>query len=85
VDEWKVKDPIARFRTYLTNKGILTEEWEEETKKDLEKEVMSTFESIENKSDTEIDDIFKYHYAEMPAQLEEQLNEYKSFLEGGSK
>jgi len=85
VDEWRVKDPIARFRTYLTNKGILTDEWEEETKKDLEKEVMSTFESIENKSDTEIDDIFKYHYAEMPAQLEEQLNEYKSFLEGGSK
>ncbi len=52
-------------------------------KSDLEQEVVSTFESIENKSDTEIEDIFKYHYEVMPPQLEEQLNEYKSFLEGG--
>lgn len=83
VEEWKSKDPILRFQLYLKNKGILTDEWEEETLEKLEKEVMSTFESIENKSDTEIDDIFKYHYETMPPQLEEQLNEYKSFLEGG--
>lgn len=83
VEEWKLKDPIIRFRLYLKEKGLLTDEWEEKTKKELEEEVMSTFESIENKSDTEIDDIFKYQYATMPPQLEEQLNEYKSFLQGG--
>ena len=83
VEEWKLKDPILRFKLYLKNKGILTDEWEEKTLEKLEKEVMSTFESIENKSDTEIEDIFKYHYETMPPQLEEQLNEYKSFLEGG--
>ena len=44
---------------------------------------MSTFESLENSSDTEIDDIFKYHYETMTPQLEEQLQEYKSFLQGG--
>ncbi|NLY45658.1 MAG: pyruvate dehydrogenase (acetyl-transferring) E1 component subunit alpha [Tissierella sp.] len=83
VEKWKPKDPILRFKIYLKNKGILTDEWEEKTLDELEKEVMSTFESIENKSDTEIDDIFKYHYETMPPQLEEQLTEYKSFLEGG--
>ncbi|TJX12797.1 pyruvate dehydrogenase (acetyl-transferring) E1 component subunit alpha [Tissierella creatinini] len=83
VEEWKKKDPLLRFRLYLQQKGLLTDELEERTKKDLEEEVMATFESIENKSDTEIEDIFKYHYATMPPQLEEQLNEYKAFWEGG--
>ena len=85
VDEWRLKDPILRFKVYLQNKGVLTEEWEENIKKELELEVMSTFESIENKSDTEIEDIFKYHYESMTPQLEEQLEEYKSYLEGVRK
>ncbi|CAK7076412.1 pyruvate dehydrogenase (acetyl-transferring) E1 component subunit alpha [Tissierella sp.] len=83
VQEWWKKDPILRFKKYLLNKNILTEEWEEKTKKELEIDVMSTFEEIENKSDTLIEDIFKYHYETMPPQLEEQLEDYKAFLEGG--
>lgn len=85
VDEWRPKDPLIRFKKYLLTKGVLTEEWEEKTKEELENEVVSTFESIENKSDTLIDDIFKYHYETMPPQLEEQLNDYKAYLEGGNK
>lgn len=84
VEEWWKKDPMLRFKKYLLSKNIITEEWEEKTKKELEIDVMSTFEEIENKSDTEIEDIFKYHYATMPPQLEEQLEEYKAFLEGGN-
>ncbi len=85
VDEWRPRDPILRFKTYLLDKGVLTEEWDENTKADLEKEVMSTFESLEGKSDTEIEDIFKYTYDEMTPQLEEQLEEYQSFLKGENK
>lgn len=83
VEEWKAKDPILRFKKFLLNKNLITEEWEKNLKKELEEIVTSTFEEIENKSDTEIDDIFKYHYEKMPPQLEEQLREYKEFLEGG--
>ncbi|NLV88191.1 MAG: pyruvate dehydrogenase (acetyl-transferring) E1 component subunit alpha [Tissierellia bacterium] len=83
VEEWKEKDPILRFKRYLLNRNLITEEWEENLKKELEEEVVSTFEAIENKSDTEIEDIFKYHFEKMPPQLEEQLREYKEFLEGG--
>ena len=83
VEEWWKKDPILRFKKYLLNKNIITEEWEVNTKKELEEKVMSTFEEIENKSDTSIEDIFKYHYETMPPQLEEQLNDYKAFVEGG--
>lgn len=83
VEEWKKKDPILRFKKYLHHKRLLSEEEEENMKRELEKEVMFTFEEIENKSDTEIEDIFKYHYETMPPHLEEQLQEYKDFLEGG--
>lgn len=83
VEGWADKDPIIRFEKYLLDKEVITEEYIEELKEELEDEVTSTFESIEDKSDTEVEDIFKYHYEEMPEYLEEQLNEYKSFLEGG--
>ena len=80
VELWRPKDPILRFKTYLMEKGVLTEEWDTKTHEELEKEVMSTFESLEGNSDTEIEDIFKYTYDKMTPQLEEQLEEYKSFL-----
>lgn len=79
----KEKDPILRFKKYLLNKNLISEEWDENLRKELEEIVVSTFEEIENKSDTEIEDIFKYHFEKMPPQLEEQLREYKEFLEGG--
>lgn len=83
VEEWRVKDPILRFKKYLLDKNLITEEWEEETKKELESKISTIFEEIEVSSDTEIEDIFKYQYEEMPPQLEEQLNEYQEFLKGG--
>lgn len=83
VEEWKPKDPIRRFETYLLNEGIIDDEYIEKLKEELETEVTATFEAIENNSDTEVEDIFKYHYEEMTPQLQEQLDEYRSFIEGG--
>lgn len=83
VEEWRGKDPIRRFETYLLKEGVITEDYIEELKQELDAEVAKTFESIENQSDTEIEDIFKYQYEEMTPQLKEQLDEYRSFLEGG--
>jgi len=85
VEEWKKKDPILRFELFLKSKGLIDDEWIEKTKAELEKDVTTTFEEIEGKSDTEIDDIFKFTYEKMTPQLEEQLFEYKAFLEGGKK
>ncbi|HLR36382.1 MAG TPA: pyruvate dehydrogenase (acetyl-transferring) E1 component subunit alpha [Tissierellales bacterium] len=85
VEEWKEKDPILRFKKYLLAKGLINDEWEEKIKKELNDKVGKIFEEIEGKSDTEIEDIFKYQYETMPPQLEEQLEDYKEFLEGGQK
>lgn len=83
VESWRDKDPVVRFKQYLLNKGVITEEWEENVKKELDAEVVKTFEDMEKNSTYEVEDIFKYHYETMPPHLEEQLNEYKAFLEGG--
>lgn len=83
VEEWRKKDPVDRFRKYLLKKGIITEEWEEEVKEELDNKVVSTFRSLEEDPEVEVEDIFKYHYETMPPHLEEQLEEYKEFLEGG--
>ena len=80
VEEWKKKDPILRMERYLENKGLWTQELKEKMAGELEEEVVSTFEAIEGKADTEIEDIFRYHFETMPPQLKEQLDEYQSYL-----
>ena len=51
----------------------------------MKEEVMDAYRSIENSSDTELEDIFKYQYAEMTPQLTEQLEEYRAFLKERSR
>jgi pyruvate dehydrogenase E1 component alpha subunit len=84
VSQWKLKDPILRLGLFLKERGLVDDAWEKDTLAKLEKEVVSTFEEIESGPDIEIEDIFKFQYEKMPAQLEEQLEEYKSYLQGGN-
>lgn len=83
VEKWKEKDPIDRLRKYLEKNDLIDKEWVEKTRKEFDDEVKKTFEEIESEPDTKLEDIFKYQYEKMPPKLEEQLNEYKSYLEGG--
>lgn len=85
VEPWKVKDPLARFGKYLKEKDILDDKWIVETREELEDEVTEEFLKIEEDGDTKVEDIFKYQYESMPPNLEEQMNDYLEFLEGGSK
>lgn len=83
VEKWRDKDPIDRLRKYLEKRDLIDEEWVQKTRKELDNQVKETFEEIEKSSDTKIEDIFKYHFEEMPPHLEEQLNEYQLYLKGG--
>lgn len=82
VEPWIAKDPMIRFEKYLINKGLLKEDEIEPLIEQFEDEVMEAYRSIEHSSDTEIDEIFKYHYAEMTPQLQDQLDEYLVYLKG---
>lgn len=82
VEPWKEKDPILRLERYMIREGLLKEEEIEPMIEEFEKEVMDAYKRIENDSDTEIEEIFAYHYEEMTPQLKDQLEEYRAYLEG---
>lgn len=82
VEPWKDKDPILRLEKYMIEKKLLKEDEIEPMIEAFEKEVMDAYRSIEHSSDTEVEEIFAYHYEEMTPQLQDQLDEYRAFLEG---
>ena len=80
IKEWEEKDPIKRFKLYLKNKGIWDEKFEEEVQKEVTELVDKAVKDAEAVPIPEPEEIFKYNYAEMPWNLEEQLEDLKKFL-----
>lgn len=85
VEEWKEKDPLKRFKNYLIDKDIWSEEKEQAQIEEYEKYALEVFKKVEASGDTAIEDIFGYHYAEMPKHLKEQYEEYKEYAERSEK
>lgn len=85
VELWKGKNPVLRFKKYLINKGIWSEEKDIQLQDELESFVAETFKKVEASGDTDLEDIFKYQYAEMSKNLIEQYEEYKEYLERGGR
>ncbi|CCV63728.1 Pyruvate dehydrogenase E1 component, alpha subunit (AcoA/PdhA) [Alteracholeplasma palmae J233] len=79
--EWDLKDPIARFKAYLIDKGHLTEEENTKLEEEINEEVIETFKKVESYG-TNVDllEVFEHTYAEMTPQLKEQYEEHKAFL-----
>lgn len=85
VEEWAKKDPIVRFKKYLIKRGLWSEEQDVKEIEDYEELVNETFKKVENSGETPLEDIFIYHYETMPQHLQEQLEEYRGYLEGRDK
>ncbi len=80
VEEWKTKDPLIRFRKYLTNKKLWNKDKEEALQEEYKKLVNDTFKKVEASGLVELDDVFKYNYAEMPRDLQKQKEAYEAYL-----
>jgi pyruvate dehydrogenase E1 component alpha subunit len=82
VEEWRKRDPIARFQKYLKDKGLLTDQKIEEIETGIKGEIQNAVEHAEELM-KEYDDplhMFEYAYAEMPPHLEEQREELRREL-----
>jgi pyruvate dehydrogenase E1 component alpha subunit len=77
---WIEKDPIKRFKVYLREKGIWSEELEREFSERANDEVSKAVEEAEATPPPTPEEVFLYTYANMPPHLEEQLRELKEFL-----
>jgi pyruvate dehydrogenase E1 component alpha subunit len=82
VEEWRRKDPITRFQAYLTAKGLLTEDAVKAEEAAITAEIQAAVERAEEEMKGLGDPLlmFEHAYAEMPAYLKEQREEFLRFM-----
>ena len=78
VEQWRKRDPIARFQKYLTGKDLLTTEKIESVEKAVQDKIQAAVDETETQMKKIGDplDMFSHTYVEMPPHLIEQ----KAFL-----
>ena len=81
VENWKNRDPIKRFRVYLANKGLITEQEGRKMQEEVENEIVSTIKESEKVPPPTKLSMFTDVYAEMPWHLKEEADE---LLQNGS-
>jgi len=80
VKEWEQKDPIRRFRTYLSNKGLLDETFEKLIQAKAEEDVEKAVTEAESLPPASPADVFAFTFKEIPVQLKEERAELEAFL-----
>jgi len=80
VEAWKEKDPLIRFRKYLENQDLWDDAAEEKLWEDAKAEIAAAVEEYENLPERDVEEIFKYTFEEMPWNLQEQLEELRTYL-----
>jgi pyruvate dehydrogenase E1 component alpha subunit len=80
VEEWKLRDPILRLEKYLQASGLWSEDLEKKTKADADALVNKAVQEAEEFPPPEVEDMFRYTFAEMTPKLQEQMEDYLAFL-----
>ena len=75
LDYWKTKDPIPRFKQYLSRKGLITEPEGAEISESVEKEIVESVRSSEKIPRPSLSTLFSDVYQEMPWHIKEELDE----------
>jgi len=78
--EWDKTDPLKRLKSYLKRKKLFTEKEEEKLITQYKKEAERQFIEAENYGPYPVEDVFQFHYDDMPDDLLAQKNEYERFL-----
>lgn len=84
VEQWKKRDPIARFQKYLLDKGILTEDKIAAVEAEVAENIQSAIDRAEEQMTSLGNpiDMFDHAYAEMPPHLKAQKEELAAELAG---
>jgi pyruvate dehydrogenase E1 component alpha subunit len=79
--EWDLKDPLRRMRLFLEKKSLWSQAEEDKVTDEFQKEIDRQFIETEKTANYNLEDVFKYMYAEMPQDLRDQQIEYEKFLQ----
>ncbi|MBB6454959.1 pyruvate dehydrogenase E1 component alpha subunit [Salirhabdus euzebyi] len=77
-NEWEKKDPLVRFRKLLEKKGLWSEEEETKVIDQAKEEVKAAIKKADGIEKQKVTDLMSIMYEELPANLQEQMEEYKA-------
>lgn len=75
--EWEKKDPLVRFRKFLENKGLWSEEKENEVIEQAKNEIKAAIKEADSTEKQTVTSLMEIMYEEMPVNLKEQYEIYK--------
>ena len=76
-NEWEKRDPLIRFRNYLKEKGIWSEEEEEAVIEQAKEDIREAIKQADNYPKQKVSELIEFMFEELPPNLQEQLEEYK--------
>ncbi|MBI4175634.1 MAG: pyruvate dehydrogenase (acetyl-transferring) E1 component subunit alpha [Candidatus Aenigmarchaeota archaeon] len=80
LEYWVQRDPIDRLRKYMQKKGLWSQEYENKVAEEAGRKVEEAVKTMESQPPPNIEDFFKYTYAEMNQNLKDQLAELMEAL-----
>lgn len=83
VEAWAVKDPLKRFKNYLLNKKLITEDSDQALNESSNQLVLDTFKKVEESGFVSLEEIFEHTYETMTPKLKEQYNKLKQTEQEG--
>lgn len=75
--EWEKRDPIVRFRKYLEEKNLWSEEEENKVIETAKEEIKKAIKEADDYPKQKVTDLIENMHEELPANLKEQWEEYK--------
>ncbi|MEV0282695.1 pyruvate dehydrogenase (acetyl-transferring) E1 component subunit alpha [Kribbella sp. NPDC050820] len=79
LEHWKLKDPIARVRAYLTRSAAVDVAWFDEIDTEADKIAAELRAGCLSMPDPDLTDFFDHVYVEQTAQLAEQKQQYAAY------
>ncbi|TDQ42261.1 pyruvate dehydrogenase (acetyl-transferring) E1 component subunit alpha [Aureibacillus halotolerans] len=76
--EWEKRDPLVRFRKYLEDKGIWSEEDENKVIERAKEEIKEAIKKADQQPKQKVTELIEHMFEELPQNLQEQHEEYKA-------
>jgi pyruvate dehydrogenase E1 component alpha subunit len=78
--EWQPRDPLIRVRRLLESQGLWDDAREEAFRAEAAAETDQAMREVDELSETPVDEIFAWQYADRPRELARQQADYEAFL-----
>ena len=85
IAEWSARDPIARYRTYLQQSGVLTERIEKRVQARAVRLRAELRDAVVGAPDLDVGELFDHVYAEITPELSAQREQLRAELAGGTR